>query len=83
MATSFFGKLYTFRRRMGVTDCMLWNPSKHIFLGKVFFTHALFFGSRNFHFPMEEYMESQSSIASQFLYVDGDSRIDSEFGQLA
>jgi hypothetical protein len=32
--------------------------------GKVFFSGALFFGNINFLFPMEKYMESQSSVAS-------------------
>jgi hypothetical protein len=38
VVTKFFGKLYTFRRHMGVMDCMSWNPSKrNIFEVKSFF----------------------------------------------
>jgi hypothetical protein len=50
--TVFFGKLYAFRRRMGVTDCMLWNPSKrNIFEVKSFFRVLSSSGTSSSSFP--------------------------------
>jgi hypothetical protein len=52
VATAFFGKLYAFRRRMGGTDCMLWNPSKrNIFEVKSFFHMLSFSGTETSSFP--------------------------------